>query len=555
MKTHITTLVIVYSLLAYNSSRSSAQAFSWAKNCDDSGKFVSSKVAVDANGNTYAAGFFTGTVTIGTATLVSAGGSDYCLIKYDSSGNIAWVRSGGGNGPDAGNDVHVDAAGNIYVTGFFHSSVDFGSTSLSNTDTDFASENLFVAKYDATGAPLWARQSVGNCRVASSNIFSDAANNVYVAGQFSDSLKLESTPLFGSSQSFVAKYDLNGNLQWARQSKGTGASGAHGVCADANGNVYTTGFVDSKDTFGTVVLTSAWALDVFLVKYDASGTVVWGRSAGGAGPTDLNQGHAVCTDAAGNIYITGVVQGTVDLGTVTLTGNGSPCFFIARFDTSGNAVWAKSPTGSANMASKGYGLAIDRNDNLYATGEFLGTIAFDAIPSITCIGGVHGSFDVFVTKFSSAGSAAWSVAAGGAGDDAGNSVGVNAGVISITGGYAGMANFGSFAVNNATSGSGSFVARIADTSGSTANTGISTPGGTQGVIYVYPNPASQTLFVNRPDAAMPGHYTIYSIAGQEIKEGAFMHDIDISALPNGDYLVNITSQNMQQTQKITVIKN
>ncbi len=553
MKTHITYLVFLSSLLLCNSSRSNAQIFSWAKNCDDSGKVISSKLAVDNKGNTYVVGSFTGTVTIGSTTLVSAGGSDYCLVKYDTAGAIAWVRSGGGTGADAGNDVFVDATGNIYVTGYFHTSIDFGSTALSNTDTDFAAENLFVAKYDATGMPVWATQSVGYCQVGNANIFADAAGNVYTAGQFSDSLTLESTRLWGASQTFVAKLDANGNLLWAKQSKGTGSSGARGVTADANGNMIVTGFLENKDTFGTTVLTSAGVFDAYLIKYNTNGTVTWGKRIGGVGPTNLNEGYGICSDATGNIYITGNVQGSVDLGTVTLSGNGSPCFFIAKFDSSGNSVWAKSPTGSADMASRGYGLAIDKNNNLYATGEFLGTVAFDATPSITCSGGVHGSYDVFVVKFNSSGSAVWSVAAGGAGDDAGNSVSANAGTISVTGGYAGAANFGSLSLSSPLAGSNSFVARLSDTSG-TASTSVGSQPRQQN-ISVAPNPASQTLFLSWPGMQAAGNYAIYDIAGRKMQEGILAHSIDISSLPGGDYILGITCSGLQQTMKISVVKN
>src|SRR5205085_2225774 len=92
-------------------------------------------------------------------------------------------------------------------------------------------------------------------------------------------------------------------------------------------------------TFGTNILTSAGGHDVFIVKYDAGGNVLWGKSVGGI-KEDVGTGCA--TDAGGNIITTGQFQSpTIIAGTTTLTNAGGVDFFVIKCDSGGNTLWAK----------------------------------------------------------------------------------------------------------------------------------------------------------------------------------------------------------------------
>ena len=93
------------------------------------------------------------------------------------------------------------------------------------------------------------------------------------------------------------------NWQWAKSAGGTGYESSTGVCTDASGNVFITGlFFSPTITFGTTTLTNAGGMDIFIVKYDATGNVLWAKSAGGVYG---ERGQSVCTDASGNVFITG----------------------------------------------------------------------------------------------------------------------------------------------------------------------------------------------------------------------------------------------------------
>ena len=130
------------------------------------------------------------------------------------------------------------------------------------------------------------------------------------------------------------KYDTSGNVLWVKSAGGTGNDVSNGVCTNASGNVFITGYFDSPTiTFGTTTLTNINAAnDIFIVKYDASGNVLWAKSAGGAG-SDVSSGVSI--DARGNVIITGGFGSpSISFGTALLTNTkttvNSMDIFIAK---------------------------------------------------------------------------------------------------------------------------------------------------------------------------------------------------------------------------------
>ncbi|UOQ71418.1 SBBP repeat-containing protein [Hymenobacter cellulosilyticus] len=150
--------------------------------------------AVDAAGNTYEAGTFSGTTTVAGTTLTSQGDYDGYLAKYTPTGTLAWVRQIGSAGRDNAFDVAVDAAGNAYVTGGFTSSITL-SNNLSLTSTTTAGKRLFVVRYSPQGTPEWAQQSTpANASLLDgSGIATDAAGDVYVTGTVSGGITIGTT--------------------------------------------------------------------------------------------------------------------------------------------------------------------------------------------------------------------------------------------------------------------------------------------------------------------------------------------------------------------------
>ena len=140
----------------------------------------------------------------------------------------------------------------------------------------------------------------------------DPDGNLVVLGKYRGSVSFGSSTLsaLGEDDVFVAKLDANGNFLWARSCGGTGADSAGGLGVDAAGNIYVTGVFRANALFGSIPLTSSGQGDIFVAKYNGSGDCLWARSSGGIGG---DSGDALATDAVGNTYIAGVFSGTVKM--------------------------------------------------------------------------------------------------------------------------------------------------------------------------------------------------------------------------------------------------
>jgi len=186
---------------------------------------------------------------------------------------------------------------------------------------------------------------------------------------------------------------------WAKSSHGTG-SGDEGwaTSVDNHGNVFVTGFFSSSTiSFGTYTLTNSGSVDIFLVKYDANGNVLWAKGAGG---TNLDYSYSVCTDTLGNAFITGVFSTTITFGTYTITGGG---IFITKYDPNGNVIWVKYNTG--NGSAVGNAITSDIKGNVYITGTFSGSNLIFGTTTLT--NPCYPLSTLFITKLDSNGNLLW----------------------------------------------------------------------------------------------------------------------------------------------------
>jgi hypothetical protein len=117
------------------------------------------KVAVDSSGNVYVTGGFQGTANFGSTNLTSIGSEDIFLAKYNGSGNLIWIiQAGGTNNQDIGEDVCADTNGNVFIVGSFQGQTSFGNKTLiaSGSLGIGTVNNQFIAKYNSSGTLIWA---------------------------------------------------------------------------------------------------------------------------------------------------------------------------------------------------------------------------------------------------------------------------------------------------------------------------------------------------------------------------------------------------------------
>ena len=393
-----------------------AGVLQWAKGFGNTGSDVGYGIAVDANSNIYITGIFFGTVdfdpSTATANLTSASSSqDIFIAKYDATGNYLWAKGFGNTGNDVGNGIALDASSNVYITGYFTGTADFDPSAVVATLTSVGSEDIFMAKYDVNGNYVWAKNIGSSSSDQGNGIVIDASSNVYITGAFSGTADFDPSTTAtanltsaGSGDIFMAKYDSSGNYIWAKRfGNGLGDVGT-GIAVDAGSNVYITGTFRVGVTFGpSISASSVGQSDDFIAKFDNSGNCIWGK---GFGSVFIDNSYGIVVDASSNVYITGGFNGTVDFdpsttGTVNLTSAGGADIFMAKYDASGNYVWAKR-FGSSTNNDVGYGIAVDASENVYIAGQFLGTVDFDPSTSATANLISNGTtfIDLFVCKYS-----------------------------------------------------------------------------------------------------------------------------------------------------------
>jgi hypothetical protein len=378
-----------------------------------------SAVVTDASGNVYMTGSFTGTSDFdpgaATVNLTSVGGRDIFITKFDIAGNYIWAKRMGSTGEDVGLSIAVDAAGGVYVTGYYQGTVDFdpgtGTTNLGGSGLN----NAFIAKYSSDGSFAWADAIIGS-DAYSAGIALDASNNVYVTGyyqgttDFDPSANVANLTNAGLFDIFLAKYSATGAYTWAKSMGGNGYEQGNGLAVDASSNVYITGYfgsavVDFDPSANTANLTKQGGNDMFIAKYDASGNYVWANDIGGAAG-NVNV-RSITLDASANIHVAGTVTGTTDFdptaSVANLSGTSSSDIFFAKYTSAGTYTWAKSLAGSG--PDECYSIALDASGNVYITGYIGGATDFD--PSAATANLFPSSFDIYMAKYSSLGSYLW----------------------------------------------------------------------------------------------------------------------------------------------------
>jgi acetyltransferase-like isoleucine patch superfamily enzyme len=365
---------------------------------------------------------------------------------------LFWVNSPTGGAQGFG--IALDSSENSYVTGTFNGTTTFApGVALTAVNLN----DLFVAKYDRSGTALWATSVGGVGPDAGRGIVVDGSGNSYVTG------------FRGGSDLFVAKYDSNGSQKWVKTVAGTdndcSAIGQNSclvglaIAVDSSGNYsYVTGLFDGTVSFGPGVsdqLTSAGGTDIFVAKYDNSGTgsLVWAKRAGGTGGND--GGHAIAVDGLGNSYVTGV-------GAITPNN-----MFISKYDSNGSLVWAKRSTamgtpGNVGCFQVGTGVALDGVGNIYVAGDYLHcpniplTIFGEGeLPTVPNEEPPHrdgetvltsaGDRDIFIAKYNNSdGKLVWAKrAAGGVGSEQARGIALDgSGNSYLTGTYSDSATFG-----------------------------------------------------------------------------------------------------------------
>ncbi|MBL4656405.1 MAG: T9SS type A sorting domain-containing protein [Flavobacteriales bacterium] len=383
-------LVLVICISTFTND-SAAQALDWAVDFNISGQLSPKyEISLDVYENVYVIGDFSDTLFYDTDTnsnyLVSSG-SDFFVAKYDSSGNNVWAFNIGETGFNSdGNNIVVNPDGSFYITGSFYGTIDFDHGTGTAILSSNGNSDVFLAKYDSGGNYIWATSFGGNTNDQGSGLTTDSAGNVFVSGRMS------------------------------------GAS-------------------DFDPGVGTTVLNSNGSYDFFLAKFSSLGDFHWAFNIGGP---DVDLCKAIASDGF-NVYLTGYIRDSADFdpsaSTAMLTTTGGYDIFLAKYDSSGNYLWAFNIGGTAVEFDIGNGLVADKYGHIYMTGSFQNSADFDPGPgmaSLTTIGGNDG----FLAKYDGMGNYVWAFNYGSTMNAGGSDIGLDASnYIYLLGDFEGLADF------------------------------------------------------------------------------------------------------------------
>lgn len=401
----------IISLIVFNTNIT-GQSF-WAYTAGSVKEDEVLDICYDNSGNIISTGYFSGTTTFAagiTLTSSSIGIPDIYITKSNSSGQVIWTKKAGGMGSDRALSVACDQNGNIYITGYFYGTANFGSITLSSVS---GSQDGFIAKLDANGNFLWAEAFGGTLSQWGNSIVVDANNNPVVTGQFQGTTNFSGMNLtsminpltsFSSFDIFVAKYNPGGGLNWVRQGKAKFDDRGLDIVSDNQSNLYICGqFSDTiqfQNTYNNAIKNSA-----YIIKYDASGQEMWFRKMPGV----FSIAYSMAIENTGNIYITGDFKGTLSFfgptSTNFINGPYQNKMFLLKITNTGNFVWGKADASDNFLSARN--VALDANQDPYIFGEFGCTHSeYSALIGPTAFNSI-GFQDFFITKYSGSGNRMW----------------------------------------------------------------------------------------------------------------------------------------------------
>jgi hypothetical protein len=553
---------ILLLLITLSSSSLFAQPnWSWATSSTAQGNDkIGADLSSDAQSNIYSTGTFKDSLVFGSTVLLATQGSfkgEIFVSKHDSSGNFVWaIQSDGGSQPTA-DGIYTDANGNSYITGAFQGSIDFGAITLNSTNT--FGKSMYILKVDANGTPTWATfyaaSGFSQDAIYGNAITVDNSGTIYVAGNYKGTIDMGNSITITNSQAsalapFVAAFNSSGVTQWVDNASGGSFSDVRAndiALNQAGSEVYTIGTFKGSIYFNDTIISTS-NRDVFFTKHTTSGAYLYAKTPVVSGSSSaVNQGTGISTDNLNNVYLTGSFKADITFGaTTTLSAGGfDDCSFVAKYDSSGNAIWAKQIGNSSSANNYATGIYATNDGSTFVTGSMsAGSLNFSTNTLISQNGDVG---DLFIVSYDPNGNEDWGVKAldtvpgafGALGDGA-NDIIVSGTGVYITGFFQSVALAFDGSIINTEGGKAFFLAKL----GSAAAVGIDEDNISHTSIKAFPNPFNHILTVSNENM-LNIDISIINIAGQTVLSKLSKNkliDIDTHTIANGLYILRVKNQ-------------
>ena len=322
----------------------------WADSIGGSDYDYIESVASTSDGGYIAGGrFSSSTIQVGNETLTNHnnGRDDGLIIKYNSSGEVEWVKSYGGSYDDRIQSVASTSDGGYIAGGYFQSStIQVGNETLTNNGFTYSYDCLII-KYNSEGKVEWADSFGGSDDDYILSVAPTSDRGILVGGRFgSSTIQVENETLTsnGDSDCLIIKYNSSGEVEWAKNIGGSGNDEILSVAPTSDGGIIVTGNIKSDMQVGDQTLTAG----NYLIKYNSQGMVLLAKAI-----LEYNNNITINSSVLtndGGILIGGYFtnSSSIQIGDYQLTNNGIDTALIVKYNSEGEVDWAKSFGGSGN---------------------------------------------------------------------------------------------------------------------------------------------------------------------------------------------------------------
>ena len=355
-----------------------SQNWQWAKHIGSNAFPGTERISsfFSAGNNFFMIGVFYENLYFPTDTIYSNGYEDIFISKFDTIGNLIWVKNiGSGNNDimyhEYANGIFDSISNSIYIAGQFVEGINFGN-GISVTAAPQV-DNLFIARMNLDGTFIWANKASGNGNKGTASVFSNNKNKLYFVTASDDSINFNNFHL--GPGGYIAQYDTLGNCLSAQTKFITPIipNSNHVAIKFIGSDLLLFGiFITNTFQIDTAHLENNGGYDCFIARADSNVNIKWIKSYGYTG-YDYISGLEL--DTSKNIYIAGSFKDSINLGNGNLYNSNYDIYF-AKLDSNGNVAWKKQGfiTGSNSSFNN---LLSDRNGYCYLTGFFTDTAHFD----------------------------------------------------------------------------------------------------------------------------------------------------------------------------------
>ncbi len=352
----------------------------WTKQFGTSADEYTNDIVIDSSGNIYMTGYTTGNLDNNS----NSGDADIFTSKYNSSGTRQWTKLLGTSNGNLSYAIGLDSSNNAYLTGWSRGGLD--------NNTNSGDYDAFLLKYNESGTKQWTKLLGTSSEDGGRDIIVDSSDNIFILGTTKGNIDGASSAS-SFSDTFVAKYNSSGTRQWIKQF-GTSDSSSEGKCfaIDSVGNL----FISGKTGGAFDGYTNAGRSDVFIAKYNSSGTKQWIKQ---FGTSEYDYSNTCDVDTLDNFYIGGY---TTDGAFDDYSNLGNNDLIISKYNSSGTKQWLKQ-FGTSNYEYDDCGVILDSSNNILMCGKLDARGSGEGLDGNSHLGGSTGSSDYFLIKFNSDG--------------------------------------------------------------------------------------------------------------------------------------------------------